>query len=223
LSIITSENSHFEDLPGGRYMVFENGERIQGYPGDYNYTIEKFKEYAVIIEEKAVSNSFNSRAVASQKLWESTTAKDVAELQNRLTLPLTILLFAFIAVPLSKISPRGGIYGSVMLGFLVYFSHGNFSGIAQSWVIKGSIPVWPGVFWANFSLFVVGLFLLANWYGVQWVALAETASDMCACQGGEALSLVTQLTREGWSLSGRAWPPYERHETPYRFVPGWSE
>jgi lipopolysaccharide export system permease protein len=170
LSIITSENSRFEDLPGGRYMVFENGERIQGYPGDYNYTIEKFKEYAVIIEEKAVSNSFNSKAVASQALWESTTAKDVAELQNRLTLPLTILLFAFIAVPLAKISPRGGIYGSVMLGFLIYFSHGNFSGITQSWVIKGAIPIWPGVFWANLGLFVVGLLLLANWYGIQWVA-----------------------------------------------------
>ena len=169
LSIITSEHSHFEDLPGGRYMVFENGERIQGHPGDYNYVIEKFKEYAVIIEEKAVSNSFNSKAMASQTLWKSTTAKDVAELQNRLTLPLTILLFAFIAVPLAKISPRGGIYGSVMLGFLIYFSHGNFSGIAQSWVIKASIPVWPGVFWANLGLFLVGLLLLANWYGVQWV------------------------------------------------------
>jgi lipopolysaccharide export system permease protein len=170
LSIITSENSRFEDLPGGRYMVFENGERIQGHPGDYNYVIEKFKEYAVIIEEKAVSNSLNAKAVTSRQLWESTAAKDIAELQSRLSLPLTILLFAFLAVPLAKSSPRGGIYGSVILGFLVYFSHGNFSGITQSWVIKGSIPVWPGVFWANLSLFVIGLLLLANWYGVQWVA-----------------------------------------------------
>jgi lipopolysaccharide export system permease protein len=172
LSIITSENSRFEDLPGGRYMVFENGERIQGHPGDYNYIIEKFKEYAVIIEEKAVSSSLNAKAVTSGQLWDSTAAKDIAELQNRLSLPLTILLFAFLAVPLAKSSPRGGIYGSVMLGFLVYFSHGNFSGITQSWVIKGSIPVWPGVFWANLSLFVIGLFLLANWYGFQWAALS---------------------------------------------------
>jgi lipopolysaccharide export system permease protein len=172
LSIITSENSRFEDLPGGRYMVFENGERIQGHPGDYNYTIEKFKEYAVVIEEKAVSSSLNAKAVTSQQLWDSTAAKDIAELQNRLSLPLTILLFAFLAVPLAKSSPRGGIYGSVILGFLVYFSHGNFSGITQSWVIKGSIPVWPGGFWANLSLFVIGLFLLANWYGVQWVTLS---------------------------------------------------
>ena len=172
LSIITSENSRFEDLPGGRYMVFENGERIQGHPGDYNYIIEKYKEYAVLIEEKAVSSSLNAKAVNSRQLWDSTAAKDMAELQNRLSLPLTILLFAFLAVPLAKSSPRGGIYGSVILGFLVYFSHGNFSGITQSWVIKGSIPVWPGVFWANLSLFVVGLFLLANWYGIQWVTLS---------------------------------------------------
>jgi lipopolysaccharide export system permease protein len=172
LSIITSESSRFEDLPGGRYMIFENGEHVQGQPGDYDYTIEKFKEYAVIIEEKAASSALNTKAVTSRKLWESTTTKDIAELQNRLTLPLTIALFAFVAVPLAKVSPRGGIYGSMMLGFLIYFSHGNFSGITQSWVVKGNIPVWPGIFWANLSLFAIGLILLGNWYGYQWIILA---------------------------------------------------
>ncbi len=172
LSIITSESSHFEDLPGGRYMVFENGEHIKGRPGDYNYAIESFKEYAVIIEEKAVSNSLTTKAVDSGKLWTSDTTKEIAELQSRFCLPLTIVLFAFLSVPLAKVSPRGGIYGSMMLGFLVYFSYGNFSGVTQSWVVKGSIPAWPGMFWANLILFLVGLLLLANWYGYRWVISA---------------------------------------------------
>jgi len=86
-------------------------------------------------------------------------------------LPFTILLLAFLAVPLAKISPRGGIYGSMLMGFLIYFSYGNLSGVAQSWVIKGSIPSWPGIFWVNLLLFIIGLLILANWYGYRWLIL----------------------------------------------------
>ncbi len=38
--------------------------------------------------------------------------------------------------------------------------------------------------------------------------------------GVEALTLVTQMTNEAWSLSGRALPTYTRASIPYRFVPG---
>ena len=169
LSIVTAEQSHFEELPGGRYMVFENGERIQGHPGDYNYVIEKFTEYAVKIQERNVAASLSPNAVDSGALWQSKLPREVAELQSRLALPLSIPLFAFLAVPLSKISPRGGIYGSMFLGFLVYFSYGNLSSVAQSWIIKESIPAWPGVFWVIFALAAIGALLLANWYGYQWL------------------------------------------------------
>lgn len=38
--------------------------------------------------------------------------------------------------------------------------------------------------------------------------------------GDAALSLVTNLTRLGWSLSGQEMPQYSRKDTPYRFVSG---
>lgn len=50
--------------------------------------------------------------------------------------------------------------------------------------------------------------------------LGDVEPDLSPVYGAEAISLVTQLTRESWSLSGRAWPQYVRSETPYRFVPG---
>lgn len=172
LSIITAEYSHFEDLPGGQYMIFQNGERIQGHPGDYNFAIEAFKEYAVLIKERAVSALVTPSAVASSELWKSKATKDIAELQNRLSLPFAVLLLAVLAVPLAQISPRGGIYGSILMGFLIYFSYGNLSNIIQSWVIKGSIPPWPGIFWVNFLMVVICALLVAKWYGYQWVMMS---------------------------------------------------
>jgi lipopolysaccharide export system permease protein len=172
LSIITAEHSRFEELPDGRYMIFEDGERIQGHPGDYDYVIEVFDEHAVKIHDRTVSALLTANAVASDVLWKSTELRDVAELQNRLSLPLAILLLAFLAVPLAKSSPRGGVYGGILLGFLIYFSYGNLSSVTRSGVIKGSIPAWPGIFWVSLFLFVTGLLLLANWYGHRWLIAA---------------------------------------------------
>ncbi len=169
LSIVTAEYSRFEELPGGRYLIFENGERIQGRPGDYNYVIESFKEYAVRVQERAVSNILNANALPTSALLTTKAPRNIAELQNRIALPIAILLLAFLSVPLARISPRGGVYGSMTMGFLVYFSYGNLSSVTQSWVIKGSIPPWPGAFWVTLLMVIVGLVLLADWYGFQWL------------------------------------------------------
>lgn len=50
--------------------------------------------------------------------------------------------------------------------------------------------------------------------------LQRVEEDLGEVRGAEAISLVTALTREGWSLSGRREPEYSRAQTPYRFVPG---
>jgi hypothetical protein len=42
--------------------------------------------------------------------------------------------------------------------------------------------------------------------------------DLHPVRGAEALSLVTILTREAWTLSGRPWPTYTRAEIPIEFV-----
>jgi hypothetical protein len=51
--------------------------------------------------------------------------------------------------------------------------------------------------------------------------LDAPAVDAEPTAGAEAISLVTQLTRQAWALSGNPWPAYRRSEIPCRFVPGW--
>jgi hypothetical protein len=49
--------------------------------------------------------------------------------------------------------------------------------------------------------------------------LQVTEEDISPVRGVEAVSLVSRLTREAWSLSGIEAPSYARRETPWRFVP----
>ncbi len=169
LNIINAERSHYEDLPGGLYMVFEDGENVQGQPGNLDFTIEKFKEYGVRIQEKTLATWLMPNALETSKLWHSKVKREIAELQSRFDKPLGILLLSFLALPLATISPRGGVYGSILFGFLIYFSYGNLTGVMQSKLIKGSLHEWPGIFWVHLLFFIIGLFLLARWYGYRWV------------------------------------------------------
>ena len=171
VSIINAESAHFEELPGGRYIFFENGEQVKGLPGNLNYVIEKFAEYAVRIETKVAAYKFKRNSLSVDLLWGSHVKILIAELQRRFSIPLAVLLLSFIAVPLAQISPRGGVYGNMIVGFLIYFSYGNLIRISQGWVMNDTLPAWLGSIGVNSLLLVVGVFLLARLYGWQWLLL----------------------------------------------------
>ena len=171
LAIINAEAGRMEDLPDGRYIILENGERIQVHPVTVNFIVEQFAEYAVRIDAKESAVKFGKESVASAALMNSEQISDIAELQRRFSIPMGIMLLSFIAVPLAQMSPRSGVYGNMLVGFLIYFSYGNLIRVSQSWVITKTIPVWLGIFGVNTLLLLIGGILLARLYGWQWLAL----------------------------------------------------
>lgn len=171
VAIINAEAARFKDLPDGRYIIFEHGEQVKGQPGALNYVVEQFAEYAVRIETKASAAAFNRQALAVDMLWGSRAPLFIAELQRRFSIPLGLLLLSFIAVPLAQISPRGGVYGNMLVGFLIYFSYGNLTRVSQGWVMSGAIPPWLGGLGVNILLLLIGSILLARLYGWRWLVM----------------------------------------------------
>jgi len=171
VAIINAESARLKDLPDGKYIIFENGEQVQGQPGTLNYVIEQFVEYAVRIEEKVSVAVANRQAFPVDLLWGSDVMLNVAELQRRFSIPLGAILLSFVAVPLAQISPRSGVYGNMFAGFLIYFSYGNLVRVSQSWVMSETIPAWLGGLGVNVLLLLIGSFLLARLYGWQWLVM----------------------------------------------------
>ena len=171
LAITNAEEGRLEDLPDGRYMILERGERVEGLPGGLKYNIENFSEYAVRIDEKTSAANVDREALDTHLLWNSKEPRDVAELQRRFSIPLGVIFLTFLAVPLAQSSPRAGVYGNMLVAFLIYFSYGNLLRISQSWVMKETIPAWLGSFWLYLVLLIIGGILLAKLYGWQWLIM----------------------------------------------------
>ncbi|MCK9397583.1 MAG: LPS export ABC transporter permease LptF [Methylobacter sp.] len=176
LAIINAEEGRLKDLPDGRYVILENGERIQGQPGAVNFVVEQFSEYAVRMETKeATAAKLDRESAPSDTLMSSDQITDIAELQRRFSIPMGVVLLSFIAVPLAQMSPRGGVYGNMLVGFLIYFSYGNLIRVSQSWVMNQTIPAWLGAFGVNTLLLLIGGILLARLYGWKWLIMQVRA------------------------------------------------
>ncbi|MEF3077241.1 LPS export ABC transporter permease LptF [Methylobacter sp. Wu1] len=170
-AIINAESGRLEDLKDGRYIILEQGERIQGQPGAVDYVIENFAEYAVRLDEKSSVINVSREAIPMNVLKNSNAIRDIAELQRRYSIPLSMIFLTLLAVPLAQSAPRGGVYGNMTVAFLIYFSYGNLIRVSQSWVINETIPAWLGGVGVYWILLLVGIGLLIKLYGWQWVKM----------------------------------------------------
>ena len=167
LGIVNANYGRIKHLPGGLFLVLEKGERVQGVPGENNFIIEKFDEYAVLIEKKETQLKQEHYGIPSRILWASNDLLDVAEIQNRLSIPLSVIFLSLLAVPLAKISPRGGVYGSLIVAFVIYFVYGNLKRVSHSWVVNEIIPASTGYIGIYLLLLLLTGALLLRLYGAK--------------------------------------------------------
>ena len=111
----------------------------------------------------------NSHSLTTEKLLDSSNPWEVSELQDRLNSPVGVLLLGFLALPLSRISPRGGVYGNMLVAFGIYFVYSNLQKINHSWVAAGKIPLLLGYFWVDALLLLLAGGLLMRTYGIKWL------------------------------------------------------
>ncbi len=174
LSVVTSKTAELRDIKGGLYIVFFEGERVQGKAGQMDFIFEYFDEYALRIEDATGERSHGIRSRLSQDLMAELNLHNLREIHRRLSIPLGILVLVIMAVPLAQTQPRGGAYGNMLMAFLVYFSFSNFESVSGSWMLRGEVSIWQGFSGVYIlSLMLIGVLLL-KLYGLKWVLLTLT-------------------------------------------------
>jgi lipopolysaccharide export system permease protein len=173
LGLVMAESARQEvnQETGERFVVLTNGRRYEGQPGDLAFAVASFDEYAIRLPTLTATAY---RLPISAKSWEELIAsdnpRDIAEFQFRLSVPLALIAFAVLAVPLARSPPRAGIYGRLIFALLLYFTFMNLQRVAEEWLEDGVLPTWLGMWWLPLlMLCVAGLILLvdSNWFAVQ--------------------------------------------------------
>lgn len=148
---------------GQRYMVLERGHRYTGSPGQLDYQVMTFDKHAVLLNVGSARSKFRKQGVFSTlELLDSRKTEDKAELHRRLSLPISTIILALLAVPLAKISPRQGKYARLFPAFLIYFAYNNCLGVFENLVGGGEIHPIIGVWPVHIVMAVVIFVLMAH-------------------------------------------------------------
>lgn len=143
--VMVARKGHQEYAANGdRFVVLENGRRYDVEPGVAEARTLDFEHYAVRVEtgESGSVENTPSRAFITD-LLQTPTPGYRAELFWRLSQPLSMLILAFLAVPLGYVNPRSGRTGNLLLAVLTFAVYYNLGSVFQAWVAQGKIGLLP--------------------------------------------------------------------------------
>lgn len=135
-----------------QFFVMSNGYRYEGTVGQNDYKITHYKKYAIRIPKPETRTHKETEAMSTMQLWQHYDDMDprpAAELQWRISMAISTLLLAMLAVPLSMLRPRQGRYQVLLPAAIFYIVYLNLLFIARHWVEQGNVPVSVGLWWVH--------------------------------------------------------------------------
>jgi len=133
---------------GDDFLVLHDGYRYDGTPGKPDYRIMQFSQYGVRIDLPDTDvPGYMREAIPTRRLLASSDLWDIAELQWRLSMPLSVIVLVLLAVPLTRSGPRQGRFARLVLAALLFVVYYNLLGTAKVWVGKGTVPPEIGLWW----------------------------------------------------------------------------
>ncbi|MBA3660427.1 MAG: LPS export ABC transporter permease LptF [Gammaproteobacteria bacterium] len=153
-----------------QFFVTTDGYRYEGIPGQSDYKIIQYKNYFVRIPQNDVRITHpENEALSSQKLWQDyANPKRAAELQWRLSIGISAVVLALLAIPLSHVRPRGSRYIILLPAILIYVIYINLLFIARHWLEQDLTSIMVGLWWVH-SLFILLILGLLFSHHKKWI------------------------------------------------------
>lgn len=156
-------NIYTDEKTGLNYFKLMDGRRYNGTPGEMDYSILTFQEYQRLLEGPKVQEGlYFHRTMPTKMLLENPTPSNIAELQWRLSIPLSAPLLALLALPLSRVGPRSGRFGRLFIALLICILYYNLLTMCKRFIASGLLSPYIGVWWVHLLLIVITFAYLAK-------------------------------------------------------------
>ncbi len=155
---------------GDSFLVLLDGRRYEGNVGAEHFRIHEYAKASVRMEQKGMQPHARKRdAQSTRALLASDDVLDKAELQWRISMPISALLLGLLAVLVSRTSPREGRYARLFGAILIYIIYNNLMGVARNWLQHGDVSPALGMWWVHALLILATTGLLAHQYGWRYL------------------------------------------------------
>lgn len=171
--VIVAKKAYETAIPdqAGRYLLLDHGYRYSGVPGEKNYHELQFHQYGVRLPMHRISDFNAAQYYPISKLLSPQNASETkefsAELQWRIAMPISVWLFALIAIPLSEVRPRYGKFTHLLPAILIYLAYGDLIFLSRSWIQIGRVSPALGMWWVHALFLLLALLLMLYRVGSQ--------------------------------------------------------
>ena len=152
----------------GRYLALEDGHRFEGRMGQDDWKRMRFErnEIALSTPTGEASDSSEDHARPSLALARSSDPGARAELAWRISVPVSVLVLALLAVALSRQNPREARYGRLLIAILVYLLYANVLALVRAGMVQGRVPAGFGLWWVHALAAAIGAWIVWRQYHV---------------------------------------------------------
>ena len=77
-----------------------------------------------------------------------------------MAMPVSVLVLALLAFPLSRVNPRRGKFSQLLPAILLYILYGNLLFLGRAWVRKGILSFDVGMWWVHGLMLLIAIGLL---------------------------------------------------------------
>jgi len=149
-----------ESGPDGITLIFNDGHLYRlDRQGQRDLTV-RFDELEWQVSTAQVSIDDERKAMSTPVLLSATGNEEIAERQWRLSRPSATLFLALLGIALSRSAPRRGRFANAFAAVATFALYYNLSAIARTWVEHGTVPAFPGIYWADILIGLLALGLL---------------------------------------------------------------
>lgn len=149
--IVTAKSGQVKDVGNSRFAVLTNGQSTE-IADDHTLTVSRFQEYGIRIGDRsqALHGSLDDpqtlaatppRAIPTLRLLQLPAPQYQGELGWRISMALAGINFMLLALASSKVNPRSGRSGSLVLALLFFTVYYNLINFAQDWITRGRIDM----------------------------------------------------------------------------------
>ncbi len=161
LGIVTaSEGTQSIEKNGDTFLTLLNGRRYEGKPNTPEFGVMEFEKYTLRIEPaEAKHDPPSPKSKSSKTLFTEKADDNSAELQWRLSMPISAFLLVLLAIPLSFVDPRAGRSANIIMALLVYILYNNSLSILGSWIARGKLTPMIGMWPAHATVLMLFVYL----------------------------------------------------------------
>lgn len=156
-----------------KFLVFQEGDRYVGIPGQDDFKIMHYKQYGIKLVgtlPKVHGWPLTASTAELIQLYDM-KSEAAAMLHWRIAIPLSVLILALIAFPLSRVNPRRGKFMQLLPALLIYIVYVDLLFLGRAWIQKDIVPRNVGLWWLHALALLLALILLAH--HLQWIRISK--------------------------------------------------